>query len=167
MGKIKARSTDAVRATKLAAGMDAQFAKTSTLSFASSTFTQPKVVAQLQLLVSLRADVDEARAALAAKLAAERAQLAALKAFMNDLTAFLMATFSRSPDVLATFGLAPRKTTTPTVQTLAAAAAKREATRKARGTMGSRQRRAVKGAVTGVVVTPVVAGPAAGTPHAE
>ena len=78
---------------------------------------------------------------------------------MNDLTAFLMATFSRSPDVLAVFGLAPRKTTTPTVQVLAAAAAKREATRKARNTMGSKQRKAVKGAVTGVVVTPVVAGP--------
>ena len=50
-----------------------------------------------------------------------------------------------------------QKTKTPDVQTLAAANAKREATRAARGTKGTQQRKAVKGAVTGVAITPIVA----------
>jgi len=44
-----------------------------------------------------------------------------------------------------------------TVEKRAAAAAKREATRQARGIIGKRKRAGVKGDVTGVVVTPVKA----------
>jgi hypothetical protein len=153
------KSSAVARATQLVAGTNSQFAKGTKLAFASSTFTPAQVLTQLQLLISLRAGVTDARAALAAKLAAEEAQMPALLAFMKAFVAFVKATFSNSPDVLAAFGLAPKKTTTPDVQTLAAANAKREATREARGTKGTKQRKAVKGAVTGVVVTPIVAAP--------
>ncbi len=159
MGKNIGKSNAVARATQLVAGTNSQFAKGTKLAFASSTFTPAQVLTQLQLLISLRAGVTDARAALAAKLAAEEAQMPALLAFMKAFVAFVKATFSNSPDVLAAFGLAPKKTTTPDVQTLAAANAKREATREARGTKGTRQRKSVKGAVTGVVVTPIVAGP--------
>jgi hypothetical protein len=158
MGKNNGKASDAARATQLVAGTSAQFAKGTKLNFASGTFTPAQVLTQLQLLISLRAGVSDARAALAAKLAAEEAQLPALLAFMNAFVAFVKATFSGSPDVLASFGLAPTKRKTPDVQTLAAAAVKRGATRAARGTKGTKQRKAVKGAVTGVVVTPIVAG---------
>lgn len=160
MGKNNVGKSSAVaRATQLVAGTNSQFAKGTKLAFASSTFTPAQVLTQLQLLISLRAGVTDARAALAAKLAAEDAQLPALQAFMSAFVAFVKATFSKSPDVLAAFGLEPTKRETPDVQTLAVANAKREATREARGTKGTRQRKSVMGAVTGVVVTPIVAGP--------
>ena len=66
--------------------------------------------------------------------------------------------FGTQADVLADFGLAPEKARTPlTVEQKAAAAAKREATRVARGTKGAKAKKGIKGAVTGVVMTPVVA----------
>jgi hypothetical protein len=158
LGKNNTGKSSAVaRATQLIAGTNSQFAKGTKLAFASSTFTPAQVLTQLQLLISLRGAVTDARAALAAKVAAEEAQMPALLAFMKAFVAFVKATFSNSPDVLAAFGLAPKKTKTQDVQTLAAANAKREATRAARGTKGTQQRKAVKGAVTGVAITPIVA----------
>jgi hypothetical protein len=161
MGTTKGKNGDAALATKLVAGTGGQFAKGAKLAFASSTFTPAQVLTQLNAIITLRGSVNDARAALAAKVAAEEAQRPALLAFMHAFVAFVKATFSNSPDVLASFGLGPKKAATPTVTVKAAAVAKREATREARGTRGTRQRKAVKGAVTGVVVTPIVAAPVA------
>jgi len=62
--------------------------------------------------------------------------------------------------VLADFGIQPPKVRVPlTVEAKAAAAAKRAATRAARHTMGSQQKKAVKGDVTGIVMTPITAAP--------
>ncbi len=126
--------------------------------FASGQFTPAQVVAQLQTLVALRQGVNDARATLKAKLAAEASQAPTLREFMLAFVAFVKATFSKSPDVLADFGLAPKKAATPlTVEQKAAKVAKAEATRKARGTMGRKKKLAVHGDVTGVTVTPVTA----------
>jgi hypothetical protein len=71
---------------------------------------------------------------------------------------FVKTTFSNSPDVLADFGLKAKKARTPlTVEQKVAAAAKNAATRSARGTKGAKQKLAITGGVTGVVVTPVTA----------
>jgi hypothetical protein len=61
----------------------------------------------------------------------------------------------QDPATLADFGLAPRKSNAKTVQTKATAVAKNLATRKARGTMGKKQKASIKGHVTGIIVTPV------------
>jgi hypothetical protein len=65
--------------------------------------------------------------------------------------------------VLADFGIHPKARTPPTVEASLAAVAKRRATRAARRTMGSQQKKAVKGDVTGVVVTPTTAAATAKT----
>jgi hypothetical protein len=93
---------------------------------------------------------------------------------MEAYASFVKAAFSQSPDVLADFGLTPRKARAQlTVEQKAAAVAKRAATREARHVMGRQQRKAVKGGVTGVIVTsvtvphpqPVASGPSGpGTP---
>jgi hypothetical protein len=67
------------------------------------------------------------------------------------------AAHGTSPEALAAFGLHPKARVPLTVEAQAAAIAKRAATRAARHTMGSRQKKAVKGDVTGVVVTPIFA----------
>jgi hypothetical protein len=154
----KGKTSDATLAAQLIAGIGKHLATVAQLMFASGTFTPAQVVAQLQTLVALRQGVDDARATLKARLAAETAQAPTLREFMLAFVALVKATFSKSPDVLADFGLAPKKAATPlTVEQKAAKVAKAEATRKARGTMGSKKKLAVHGDVTGVTVTPVTA----------
>ena len=81
-----------------------------------------------------------------------------MRAFLVAFVSFVRGTFGESPEVLADFGLLPKKVRKPlTVEQLAAAKAKRAATRKARGTTSKKQKLAVKGDVTGVVVTPITA----------
>ncbi len=158
----KNKGTEVALATQLVAGTQKHFASIATLMFASGSFTPAQVVAQLQQLITFRTDVDTARSALEAKLATETAQAPAVLTFMRGYMQFVKTTFSKSPDVLADFGLKPNKAKTPlTVEQKAAAAAKREATRAARGTKGSKAKQAIKGNVTGVVVTPVTAAPPA------
>jgi hypothetical protein len=155
---VRNKSTEADLATQLIAGAQKRFANTQTLMFASGSFTLTQIVTQLQQLATLRTDVDTAKSALEAKLAAETVQAPALRAFMRAFVQFVKTTFSNSPDVLADFGLKAAKAKTPlTVEQKAAAAAKRKATRAARGTKGSKQKLEITGDVTGVVVTPVTA----------
>jgi hypothetical protein len=141
-------------ALQLIAGTQKHLAGIASLMFASGTFTPAQVEAQLQALATLRSEVEAAKATAAAKLATETAQAPALIAYQDAFVAFVKAAFGNSPDVLADFGLLPKKARTPlTVEQKAAAKAKRDATRKARGTMGSKQKLAVKGNVTGVTIT--------------
>jgi hypothetical protein len=150
----KNKGTEADLATQLIAGAQKHFATIAALMFASGSFTLAQVVTQLQQLATLRTDVDNAKAALEAKLATETVQAPARRAFVQ----FVKTTFSKSPDVLADFGLKADKARTPlTVEQKAAAAAKSKATRSARGTKGSQQKLEITGGVTGVVVTPVTA----------
>ena len=70
----------------------------------------------------------------------------------------LLAQFGSSSQTLADFGLEPRKARAPmTVEQKAAAAAKRKATRAARGTAGPKAKLAIKGTVP----TPVETAPPA------
>jgi hypothetical protein len=158
MSQAKNKSKDASRAGQLAVGTKQHFASTASMAFAGSTFTPAQVLTSLQTIIDLRDAVDAAKAASATKVAAEGAQAPALRSFMSAYVAFVKATFGDQPDVLASFGLAPRKAATPlTVEEKTAAAAKRKATRDARHTMGPKQKLDITGDVTGVTVTPVTA----------
>jgi hypothetical protein len=148
---------DATLATHLIAGLAKHLANTGQLLLASGSFTPAELTMQLQAIVNLRADVDAAKAQTKAKLAALHAEMPAHRALMDAFVSYVRAAFSASPDVLADFGVSPKKRATQTVEQKAAAAAKRKATRAARKTMGSQQRKSVKGNVTGVVVTPIMA----------
>jgi hypothetical protein len=156
--KKQGKSTEAALAEQLIAGTQKHFGTATTLAFASASFTPAQIETSLQQLATLRNDVDDARTALAAKLAVEADQAPALLAFMRAFVQFVMSAFSKSPDILADFGLQPKKARAPlTVEQQAAAAAKRKATRAARGTKGAKQKAGITGAVTGVVITPVTA----------
>jgi hypothetical protein len=169
MSTTKASSTNKTQqadlAKQLIAGTQKHLATVGQLTFAGGTFTPSQVEAELQTLVTLRTDADAAKAAAKAKVAAERAQLPALRAFMLAFEQLVKAQFGTQPDVLADFGLQPKKARKPmSPEQKAAAKAKRAATRAARGIIGTRKRAAVKGDVTGVTITPVTsAQPASAT----
>jgi hypothetical protein len=152
----QSKSQSAARAALMIVGMGKHYANVSSLTIDGVPTTPAQATASLQALVDLRKGVNDARATTQSKVAAERAQAPALRSFMAALVTIVKGSFGSSPDVLADFGLAPKKVRTPlTVQQKATATAKQKATRAARHTMGPKQRNEVKGDVTGVLVTPV------------
>jgi hypothetical protein len=126
------------------------------LAGGATSVTVDGAVSELQTFVTNRGAVVAAQATAKAKVDAETAQMAALLAFISAFEEFIRFTFGSSPEALADFGLAPPKARTPlTAEQKAVAAAKRKATREARGTAGAKQKQAVHGNVTAaLVVTP-------------
>ena len=157
----KGKNTDkGVLAQQLVAGIKKHLSNVSSLTFGGGTFTPAQVEASIQTLIDLRTAVEDAKAATQAKLAAESAQAAPQRSQMTALVAFVKATYGNTPDVLADFGLKPKKTRTPlTIGQKATAAAKRAATRAARHTMGSKQKKDVKGTITTIAPTPTTPAP--------
>ena len=160
-------------AQKLLAGTKKNLSNLSSLMLESGTFTPAQIETSLQTLIDLRTAVDTAKAATQAKLADERAQAPLLQSRMAALVAYVKTAFSNSPDVLADFGLTPKKAKAPlTIAQQAAAAAKRAATREARHTMGTKQKKQVKGTITTIVASsdaskasqPVAPAPVASAP---
>lgn len=156
----------AIRAGQLAAGARKHFPNGGlVLTFEGGTVkvTVDAAVAELQELIDNRTKTVATRAAAKDAVAAERAATPALVAFMNAFEGFVRFTFGDDTAVLADFGLEPHKRpATKTAEEKAVAAAKRKATREARGTKGPKAKRAIHGNVTAqVVVTPVAPAPAA------
>jgi len=156
--KSNTKSTDVALAEQLIAGMNKHLASTTQVLLDGGSLTPAQITAQLQEFVSLRRDVESAKALTKAKLAKEKTDKPALRSFIRAFVTFVKAAYGSRPDVLADFGMHPPKPRTPpTVEAKAAASAKRKATRAARHTMGTKQKKVVKGAVTGVIVTPITA----------
>ena len=167
----KSKSSEAVLAVKLAAGTQKHLSTLTQVILGSGTFTPAQIVTELQDFAALRNSVDTAKAAVKAALTDEQSKGPALRAFVNVFIAFVRAAFGNSPDVLADFGLSPKKVAKPlTAAEQAAAVAKRNATREARGTKGKLVKASIHGNVTGVNITPVTAPaetpPAAAAPAA-
>jgi hypothetical protein len=144
-----------VVAKQLIAGTEKHLASVTQVPLMGSSFTPAQITSELQSLVTLRSDVDASKASTKAKIANEATQMPALRAFMSAFESFLKGAFGSSPDVLADFGITRKSRAPLTLEEKATAAAKRASTRAARHTMGSKQKLAVVGDVTGVIVTPV------------
>jgi hypothetical protein len=155
--KTRGRADLAAQAKQLIAGVDKLLANQTQVLLAGGTFTPAQITQRLQAIVTLRADVDAAKASTRAKLASEKADMPALRIFMDALATFVKAAYGTSPESLAAFGIVPKARKQLTVEEKAAAAAKRAATRTARHTMGTKQKKVVKGDVVGITVTPVTA----------
>ena len=157
--KRDTKSQVAADAKQLIAGTAKHLTSGTQVPLLGGSFTPDQVTSKLQTLVDLRSDVDASRASTKAKIANETAQMPTLRAFKSAYGSYIKAAFGSAPDVLADFGITPKTREPLTVEAKAAAAAKRASTRAARHTMGSDQKKAIKGDVTGVLVTPITAAP--------
>jgi hypothetical protein len=128
-----------------------------------TTLTVDGVTAELQSVVDNRAATVAAQATAKAKVAAETAAMPALDALLKVFIAFIRLEFGNDAEAMADFSLEADKAPTPqTTEQKAVAAAKREATREARGTTSAKQKQAIHGNVTAtLVVTPAAPAPAA------
>ena len=147
---------EVTRATNLAAGVAKRLSGWTSVLFDNSAETLAEIEDKLMGFVRDRAAVLVAKAVYEAAIAKADASQAVIVPYMGRFTAYVRATYGNAMEILVDFGIAPTKARTPlTAEQKVAANAKREATRKARGVMGSRQRLQVHGDVTGVQITPV------------
>jgi hypothetical protein len=168
--KVQTKGQAVVFAKQLIAGTEKHLTGATPVAFLGGSFTPAEITTKLQSIVTLRTDVDAAKASTRAKLAAESTNMPSLRTFMSAYVAYVKVVYGTSPDVLADFGIIPKARAPVTAEAKTAAAAKRKATRAARHTMGTQQKREIKGDVTGILVTPItaaaptVAAPASPTP---
>ncbi len=111
------------------------------------SYAAKDVIAVYQGRVTTGQAVVTARAAWQAAVKADRDQRAQTAVFVGAFRAIVQGMY-QDPGTLADFGLAPRKSTKKTVETKATAVAKTLATRKARGTMGKKEKSKIKGDIT-------------------
>jgi hypothetical protein len=154
---VEGKAQEAAEAKQLIAGAAKHLGSTTQVMLLGSSNTPADVATTLQSIVTLRADVDASKASTKAKLALEAASMPTLRAYKSAFVSYVMGAYGNSPDVLADFGIQLKRRASSTVDAKAGAVAKRKATRVARHTMGSQQKKAIKGDVTGVVVTPISA----------
>jgi hypothetical protein len=151
------QATALARVQALIAGTQKHFPNGS-FTLGNATYTTASLVQALQGLADALTAVNAAHAGVKDSVAALGATQAKVAPLLRDYTSFLRATFSTATAQLGDFGLQAPKAHTPlTTEQRAAATAKLRATRAARGTTSKKQKLAIKGTVTGVIVTPVTA----------
>jgi hypothetical protein len=155
--KVVAKGRAVVFAKQLIAGTEKHLTAATQVNVVGQSLSPAEITTKLQSLVTLRANVEAARASINEMLATEAAQMPALRTLMSAYVAHIKAAYVGSPGVLADFGINLKSRVPLTVEGKAAAVAKRKATRAARHTMGKQQKKAIKGDVSGVLVTPITA----------
>jgi hypothetical protein len=148
-------------------GLEKHQATFTSLTFGGTTLKTADLIGILQARIDARNTAVSTRATWQTNVKADHDEREKTAAIVAGLRQALHVWFSGSIDALADFGLKPRKVRVTTPEQKQAAAAKAKATRAARHTMGSQQKKAVKGDVTGIAVTPITPAhpvPATGSP---
>jgi hypothetical protein len=155
-GTIRTKKAVAVQRWQgFAAGLQQHFPGGS-LVLGNTTYTTAELVQLCQSLIDAITTLDLAQAKVSDAVTALAGTNARVGPVLQACERMVRTMFGSAAGPLGDFSLLPPKPRTPltTVQ-LAAAAAKARATRKARGTKSLKQRLAIQGSVTGIVVTPI------------
>ncbi len=136
----------------------------SSFNLGGTSVQSSEIISALQARIAAANTVQSTRAAWQTAVKANANERASTKALILSVTQAVQLMYGGSIDKLAEFGLKPRKTRTAlTPEQKLAAAAKAKATRAARHTMGSKQKKSVKGTVTAIVAptSPTASSPTA------
>jgi hypothetical protein len=148
-----------VRNNNVNAGIDKRI--TANVTVGGTLYTPAQLKAAFQGQTTALQTSEASRKQWESDVVAAKAVSKTVDALYVSLRSYLVGQYGKTAvTVLADFGMSAPKTTVPTVAIKAAAAVKRTATRKARHTMGTVQKKEVTGGVTGVVITPVTSAPA-------
>jgi hypothetical protein len=143
---------------------------TGPLTVGGATYTATALVQLLQSLADALGAADSAKASWQEALKNATDVKAKVGPVVQAYRSWVVVTYGNAPATLADYDVTPRKVPTPlTAEQLVAKATKAEATRKARNTMGKKQKKSVKGTVpttapvTSSAASPPVAPSAAGS----
>jgi hypothetical protein len=142
-------STEEAADTKLAAGVQTYFAPANvTITVAGAVVTPAEMAAAIQSRLKATATAVTSHTAMKQAVAARETTMASTQSLVDAIKQVALIMYANQPDVLTVFGIAPRKVPAPlTAAQLAERAVKAAATRKARGTMGPKQKAKVTGTV--------------------
>jgi hypothetical protein len=140
-------------------GIRKHVGQTGHLVVAGKKYRVAEVLRVLQSRIDAAKAVANARIAWLDLVGAEQARIEGTKEFVASLRQCLAGTYGSSMEVLADFGLVKRARPTRTVDEKSAAVAKALATRKARHTMGNRQKGKIKGTVATGAAPPAIQPP--------
>ena len=152
MSEIKNKNSKAAQVKQLILGIQSHYPSGSqSIPVGGAMFTVTALTQLMQDFVDQRAAVETAKAATKAKVEIERTRAPSQLAVIRAFETVVRGSFGNSADVLAGFGLAPPKAPVPlTAEKKAIAAAKREATRAARHTMGKNQKLPLRRGTSGI-----------------
>ena len=133
-------------------------------------YTPTRLAQMFQEGIDIADATDQAAKSWHLAVATEKGNTQELSGVQTSLRNYASATFGETSTEFADFGFTPKTVTPVDAATKAEAVVKREATRKARGTMGKRQKEQIKGTIVApaapavpAVTTPAAA-PAASVP---
>jgi hypothetical protein len=119
-----------------------------TITVGGVEYPAATLIGHIQSLIDAMTKQDAAKAAAKDALTALHDVRLQIDPLVQGYKEILVVMYAGLSQTLADFGLAPRKKRAPmTVEQKAAAKAKRDATRKARGTVGPKKRLSIKGTV--------------------
>ena len=127
-------------------GIEKELQSMTTMFLGGETYTPDTLVALVQSRISRANAIATARAAWENELVAYDVLDRKVNVVLGDLRHLIMAAFGRETPKLASFGFPIPKLPTMTTEQRAIAARKAYATRKARKTMGKKQKALVTGA---------------------
>ncbi len=145
---------------KMIDGVQKNLSGQASFTVGSQKLTPADIVKVFQDRLSTAKAADAAEAARTAAVKANRDKRAQTAPVVRALKRIVEGMFMQSPEVLAEFGLTAPKAGKATVAVKATAAIKNKATRVARSTRGSKQRKLI----TGTVVPGASTGPAPEAP---
>ncbi len=151
-----ARVNEVAALQQLVDGLTQNAATAPSVVLAGVTLKPGDIVAKIQARLAVAKAVTSAAATWHGAVQTDNAAAEQLKPLVATVKQTLIAAYSTQLDVLAEFGLAPRKKPVVSPATRTAAALKAKATRTARGTMGKVQKAAITAPVT---ITPATATP--------
>ena len=133
--------TTQARDAQIVAGIQKHLQTTPSLPLAGATYSPADLVTLLGSRTSQAATVASTHAAWLAAVAAEQALSTKLSPILRGLRQYVLNSFGAESPVIADFGFTATVRKTPVPATLVAAAAKAKATRAARHTMGTVQKK--------------------------
>jgi hypothetical protein len=143
----------------LMAGLSANYAPDAMFPLVQGNFTRDELVAQFQQYAQAAQATSTAYQAWRSAVQNERAIEASISPLREGVRNIVVAKLGKSSPQLTGYGFSPRKVAQTKALTKAASQVKAEATRKARGTVGKKQRLTISGNVTGVTITPITSAP--------
>jgi hypothetical protein len=145
------------RLQTLVEGLLANFAHVSSFELSTGTYTLDGLVGSLRRRIAAAEATKSAKTDWHTTVQMERQVDAELRPLLKQLQQYVGARFGAGSPKMAEFGFPPAKPRKPKAQTKANAADKAKATRKARGIVGSKQRKLIKAPTAATTAAPPAA----------
>lgn len=145
------------RLRKILAGLSLHEQSTASITFGGVAHPVADLLVQIQKDITATDDTDKARAAWLEAVQRERDSHLRVNPLLSGIKQYVMLQYGNTQSAsttLADFGYSPRKVPTVKPATQVASAAKAKATRTARHTMGTQQKKEVTGTITTIVTAP-------------